>query len=312
MPLYDLAVRLEPARFIDIDLFEMARIPDDVDLAGIHIRRFKAGTIPEIESEVYLAQLQVFADDERQAKRRAVGRVQQILAVMGAFNVPLRIDYPGVIINAMRTDVSAPPPGDPPDQTGGFFEDPYDTPASIGWFRADVEFERRALSWRDRWPNWLQVALELNHLALISPVKPAFVISYSVLEILETNVVGKPEVILSDRLTKGDRKQLRRDLDEVLIKYKFDEDMRARLLQRLADTQKSSRAERFAALLQRVGMPADLDKDIQPIIHVRNKIAHPSEQPTLKEIVSSGEKLRRWVSRGLQVCLEPPAEKGAT
>lgn len=305
MPTYDLLIGLNSSRFIDVDVFEMAKIPDNVELTGVTFRYVPANPGEGITTNAYLARLQVSAANQWQAKRRAICRVERVLSVMGAYNIPLHIEYHAISIQPVHEDNSTSVTTSVVDDQEEV-DDPYEMPAALGWIRFDVEFERRALSWCDRWPEWLRIALDLNRLAIVSHMRSAFVIRYSILELMEKEIVGPPKAIVSQRLDKGQRKQLRKQLDAALAEHHLDKGSRERLAERLFATEERSRAVRFAALLKTFEIDADMDHDIQPIILMRNRIAHPGYSIAGKDFLQSAERLRYWVQTGLRIHLEPP------
>ncbi len=310
MAVYDVTVPFELLRFETLGSATTARLPESFELPGLEVT-FDA------EEEVYSARLQLSAPNITTAKRLAVEQVRDILKLAAAWGDAFRVRFgSGLVAEKLPEEMPPQPPPTPvPGEPGSVIAAVnmltldmavLEAEGSVSMVkqRASVDFESRALSWREAWPGWLTTVLELNYLATIShDTETAFLVHYTTLEVLEEALVGKPVSIIRQELQDTKRGELLADIRQLLESYNLTDKYAKRLLERLRETQTESKVDRIARMLGGVGVAAQLE-EVRQVIRQRGRVAHHGKSSEDEAVRLAATNARQWVLAALRTILE--------
>lgn len=299
MTVYDVMVPFESLLFEEYtSSSSTAKLPGNFDLPAMSVAIDAEGT--------YKAKLHVEASSGTLAKKIAVDRVEEFLALQAAWNDGFRVRLRGVRATQLHEESAA-----SVEQTEEgvirvtvtkFVETELSSHRVV--LRNNVSFAEVALKKREQWPDKLRTVLKLNYLAVAShDVEPALVVQYSALEVLITAVLGEARTVLGTEIgLKKDRRKIVNDLRKFLTGRKLSPEGAERISNYAENAKTESNIGRIIQALSRCGVEAG-DEDVRFVVKQRGKVAHagPSGDEDLRKAY---ELARNWTQSAVRYIVE--------
>lgn len=241
---------------------------------------------PTSEKHVYVAETVVNAEAMKSAIVEGTERVSRVLRVFSMDAGPYEI-MPRYV-KAKSID------GTGPGSYVGIHEG-----FGVGIRRTNLKFEQKALRLQDRWPEYLETALKLYHLAECSgDTATRFLLSMMTLEALTTPRIGNPPTIPDTQLSSKSRKDLKKDLSKLLETYGLSKKDQGRLMSQFFQTHVRGRADQFQRYFKKVGVTVD-QKVVVGSWELRGRVAHgqPIDRAALDAVV---QEIHKAVAKALQ------------
>lgn len=239
------------------------------------------------EGPGYVLRLECVSSSPTEAMRQGIGSVEDLLRVLAAGNDAFRARAAGIIAeNLGETDS---PPDAVQPQTGsvyaadrGFFQEH----SRLDKLKESLEAEAKAVEGRDRWPEYLDDALELNYLAVTS-VRPVtrWLLESIALERLAVGRLGPRSILVTSRLQPEKRQILRERLAAAFDGAGFAEPEVTRLVERALATEDKSAPSHIAGYLAKIGVEVD-PREPSVWWARRGSLAHGSTEPVDASVLS--------------------------
>lgn len=286
---YEVSVPFEPLTYETLSTSSTSQLPNSFDLSGIRVTVNTEG--------IFIAELQVKASNNHEAKTIAIERVEELFALLATRDHGFRIS----LLNVRTLRISdGKIPRVSVDENGTKYNTiPEDITTqdslSILKKRDDLKFEDSALQWREQWPDWLRTALKLNYLAILShDIEPAFIIHFSALEVLTKAIQCPAPSVLKLELDAEKAKQLIREIKKTFHDFSLSNNCVDRLVSRISDTHAISNIDRISEALRRCGIKAD-PKDIRLVVQQRGAVVHAGHSPEADKLRKVVSLIRNWV-----------------
>lgn len=299
--LFEVKVPFEPLRYEKLGSSSIAQLPHSFELYGITVHF-------DSENNIYFARLEVPASNISEAKMKATEVIRLILSVIATSDLGFRINYGTVLTARSIGEFSEASSLTPPEEYCEILtllehlhlEEHIHVDKKL----VNLEFEKKALSWIDSWPEWLKVALELNYLSVLSrDEKPSFVILYSALEVMVLGIEGSATAIIAQNLQKEQAESLLRDMRELLKKYYLSNNHIDRLISRIQETQTKGTVNRILDTLQKLKIEVET-KEVNLVVRQRGSIIHTGQSSDYEKFLKAKGLLHNWVQTGLRNTLE--------
>lgn len=305
MSKYKILVPFEPIIFETLSYRSTRKLAESFSLAGIKVTEKKEG-------EFYIAELGVEATRISEAELFAVYRVEELLNLFAIGNDGFRILFSEVKSEKIETEDQADSVEitESEDNTLRIYaKEVAELKEHLATEKRknNFEFEEGALKWRDKWIDWLKLALKLNYLAVISKdLVPSLILRYSALETITENILGSPESLLKSKFKERneEKEEFLKAIEKIFRKYGL-EDESDRLINRIRATHEEGKNKRIQRAFKKCNIEAQI-QDIYFVSEQRGKVVHPiksSDIDDLRKAVSFAEK---WIRESLHFILSNP------
>jgi len=301
MYLFEVNVPFQSVRYEGVGSSSIAQLPDAFELYGVAVNYDK-------ENNIYLARLAVPAKNISEAKTKATEFIRLILSLVATKDLGFCINY-GACFTACsideNTEAIALASSKESNRLYALLENLHlEEHIGIVKKQLNVEFEKKALSWFESWPQWLKDALELNYLSVISHEEiPSFVTLCSALEVMVLGIIGIAPTLISRKLLKKQSASLFNEMIELLTKYSLSKNDIDRLISRMKETHNQSTVDRIKTALYKLGLEAE-SKDVKLVVRQRGSIIHMGKSSDYQEFHYAKRLVTNWVQTGLRNILE--------
>ncbi len=267
---FAVAVPVEPVMHESIDSSSTYQLP-----AG----RFGAFDVSR-EGPLYVLKLECVASSPSEAMRSGLGTVEDLLRILAAANDAFRVRAAGITAENLGA-IDAPADLTNPQSGTVQIDGTVFVQGHLGTIKlkGSLQAEAKAVEARDGWPDYLQDALELNYLPVISE-RPLtkWLLETIALERLAGGRLGPRSTHVTDRLKASDRRALRQRLTAMFEEAGVVEPELGRLVGRVFTTEDESAPSHITRYLAAVKVEVD-PAEVSAWWTRRGRQAHGSTEP---------------------------------
>jgi hypothetical protein len=203
----------------------------------------------------YTATLEIESTNPDAAKASGVDNVEQLLKVLAVYNDLFEVEISSVTANTLREinprEIATVREGNNVCVSTIFFSEH----TGLIKRKDSMEFESKALSGVDRWPEHLRRGIELNYSAIKAATDDIrFLLLASALEILARKKLGSPETLLKSKLASTRYDSFNEKFEDFLRPCDFTKEEVARLRNYLLKTSKEPVAQHLIRYLKSVNI----------------------------------------------------------
>jgi len=302
MPKYKVLIPFEPVIFESVSQTHITELAESFSLSGINVRKSK--------ESIYKAKLTVEAENYHQATLLAVGRVEELLNLFATWNDGFRLIISSVETKKIQDEAETKSIIKEEGREGSKTITLIETAELREYFstvktKHNYELEANALNWRDKWPDWLRMALQLNYLAVIShDLALSLILRCSALEKLTGGILEKPKTILkvvfSNKAKK--KKELLNNIKKIFSCYGLNNKEVKRLEERIQETQVEGNVSRITEALNKCKVEAD-PKNVKLVLSQRGTEIHNRKSSSSNELRKASSFAEEWVRKALHFIL---------
>lgn len=305
MAKYKFTIPFELIIFETLSYRSITKLAESFSLAGIKVTENKEG-------DFYMAELGVEATRISEAELLAVYRVEELLNLFAIGNDGFRILFSGVKSEKIETEDQADSVEiiDSEDNTLRIHvKEIIELKEHLATEKRkyNFKFEEIALKWRDKWIDWLKIALKLNYLAVISEdLVPSLILRYSALETITENILGSQESLLKSKFKERneEKEEFLKAIEKIFREYGLENES-DRLMKRIQEAHKEGKNKRIQEALKRCKIEAHI-QDINFISRQRGKMVHPIKSSDIDDLRKAVSLVEKWIKKSLQFILSNP------
>lgn len=300
MAYYKIFVPFEPIIFESLTQKHTTKLAETFYLEKVSFTKNEKG-------EFYTAELEIENQKSREAELNAINRVEEILSLFATWNDGFRVMYSGVKSEKLYTEDQIPSIKKRRNKDiQACVEEQIEIKEHLSTEKTknNFEFEKNALKFHDKWPDWLVIALKLNYLAVISAnLEPSLILRYSAIETITENILGNPESLIKTKFKDklNERKDFLKDIEEVLKKYRLG-NQSVRLIGRIQEAHTESKNERIKKALKNCNIEAKI-QNINFVSRQRGKIVHAGKSSSNDDLLKASFLIEEWIRKSLHFIL---------